>query len=565
MTDLSLPAPPVPPAASPDSTRGSAPRPSGGKLLRSTGTVGAWTLLSRVLGLVRDVVYARLFGAGLVMDAFFVAFRIPNIFRRFFAEGSFSQAFVPVFAEYDQSREHVEVQELVDRAAGTLGVILSGIAIVGALTAPVFIAVFAPGFAPGLDASQAGHTSAAEGAERFALAVDMLRWTFPYLLFVSLAALAGGILNTYQRFIAAAFSPVLLNVVLIIFAVWVAPLYSRPGMALAAGVFAAGVVQLVCMLPSLARIRLLPKPKWGWQHPGVRKILKLMLPGLFGSSVAQISILLDTLIASFLVTGSISWLYYSDRVMEFPLGVFGIALATVMLPNLSRQHAAGATGDFGRTVDWSMRLVVLIVTPATLGLMLLAGPLLTTLFYGGQFTSRDVEQSSWSLIAYSAGLMGFVMVKVLAPGYFARQDTRTPVRVGLIALGSTMLLNLVFVVPWALAGWAAPHAGLAATTSLGSFINSTLLYRGLRRAAVLTPGPGWGRFLVRVGVASGVMTALLVAFAPHTSEWLAAKFWTRCLWLVAAVGGATAAYGMVLLAVGVRPADLRMQRSTPTL
>jgi putative peptidoglycan lipid II flippase len=524
--------------------------PSGRKLLRSTGTVGAWTLLSRILGLVRDVVFARLFGASLVMDAFFVAFRIPNIFRRFFAEGAFSQAFVPVFAEYEHAGDHNQVRELVSRAAGTLGVLLSGLAAAGALAAPVFIAVFAPGFAA---------TPTGDDAGRFALAVDMLRWTFPYLLFVSLAALAGGVLNTYHRYVAAAFSPVLLNVVLIVFAVWIAPLYSRPGLALAAGVFAAGVVQLVCMLPSMARIRLLPLPKWGWNHPGVRKILKLMVPGLFGSSVAQISILLDTLIASFLVTGSISWLYYSDRIMEFPLGVFGIALATVMLPNLSRHHAARAADDFGKTLDWALRLVVLIVTPATLGLMLLSGPLLTTLFYGGKFSAHDVEQSSFSLIAYSAGLMGFTMVKVLAPGYFARQDTRTPVRVGLIALGSTMALNVLLVVPWALAGWQAPHAGLAVTTSLGSFINSGLLYQGLLRNGVLTPGPDWGQFLLRVAVAASVMAVLLLSFAPPDAAWLAASSLTRCLWLAAAVGGAALAYFAALLAIGLRPAHLRMR------
>ncbi len=526
--------------------------PTGRRLLRSTGTVGAWTLLSRILGLVRDVVYARLFGASFVMDAFFVAFRIPNIFRRFFAEGSFSQAFVPVFAEYDQSREHAEVRELVSRTAGTLGVILSVFAAVGAIAAPAFITIFAPGFAT------AATAASGSDAERFALAVAMLRWTFPYLLFVSLAALAGGVLNTYQRFVAAAFSPVLLNVVLIVFAVWIAPLYTRPGMALAAGVFAAGVVQLACMLPSLARIRLLPRPRWGLSHPGVRKILKLMVPGLFGSSVAQISILLDTLIASFLVTGSISWLYYSDRIMEFPLGVFGIALATVMLPNLSRQHAAKAGADFGKTLEWAMRLVVLIVTPATLGLMLLSGPLLATLFYGGEFSVRDVDQSTFSLIAYSAGLMGFTMVKVLAPGYFARQDTGTPVRVGLIALGSSMALNLVLVVPWALAGGEAPHAGLAASTSLGSFINAGLLYRGLRRTEVLTPAPGWPRFLLRVAVAAGVMAALLLSLAPPTADWLAASALTRCLWLAVAVGGAALAYFATLFAVGIRPAQLRL-------
>ncbi len=528
---------------------------SGGKLLRATGTVGVWTLLSRILGLVRDVVFARVFGATFVMDAFFVAFRIPNIFRRFFAEGSFSQAFVPVFAEYDQAREHAEVRELVSRTAGTLGLILSLLAAVGAIAAPVFIGIFAPGF---VAATTAGEVTAGE-ADRFALAVDMLRWTFPYLLFVSLAALAGGVLNTYHRYVAAAFSPVLLNVVLIVFAVWVAPHYARPGMALAAGVFAAGVVQLLCMLPSLARIRLLPLPRWGGQHPGVRKILKLMLPGLFGSSVAQISILLDTLIASFLVTGSISWLYYSDRIMEFPLGVFGIALATVMLPNLSRQHAARAADGFGKTLDWAMRLVILVVTPATLGLMLLSGPMLATLFYGGEFSARDVEQSTYSLVAYSAGLMGFTMVKVLAPGYFARQNTATPVRIGLIALGSTMALNVLVVVPWALSGGEAPHAGLAAFTSLGSFINAGLLYRGLRRTGVLIPAPGWGRYLLRVTVAAGVMAALLVVFAPPTSVWLEASLWSRCLWLAAAVGGGALAYGGALLVLGLRPAHLRLQ------
>lgn len=531
-------------------------RPSGSKLLRSTGTVGGFTLLSRIFGLARDVVFARLFGAAELMDAFFVAFRIPNIFRRFFAEGSFSQAFVPVFAEYDEKGDHAAVQELVDRTAGTLGIILFGITALGVIAAPVFIAIFAPGFITERGAADAG---------RYALAVDMLRWTFPYLLFISFTALAGGILNTYQRFTAAAFSPILLNVVLIGFAAFVAPLYARPGMALAVGVFTAGVVQLLCMLPSLMRIRLMPRPKLGFAHPGVRKILRLMLPGLFGSSVAQISILLDTLIASLLATGSISWLYYSDRLMEFPLGVFGIALATVMLPNLSRQHANGAAADFGMTLDWAMRLVVLIVIPATLGLMLLAGPLLATLFYGGRFGAGDVEMSSLSLVPYAAGLLGFTMVKVLAPGYFARQITTTPVRIGLIALGLNMVFNVVIVAPWVMAGWAGPHAGLAAATSLSAFINAGLLYRGLRRDGVITPGPGWGRFLLRVAVAAGVLVVVLVEAVPSTSAWLEAEFWRRCLWLTLAVAGGGCAYFAALFAVGFRVTDMRMQSAASTL
>lgn len=530
--------------------------PSSRRLLRLTGTVGGYTLLSRILGLVRDVVYARAFGAGMLMDAFFVAFRIPNIFRRFFAEGSFSQAFVPVFAEYDESRGRQEVRELVDRTAGTLGTILLAVATVGALAAPLLISVFAPGFLA---------RNGADEASRFTLAVDMLRWTFPYLLFISLAAMVGSILNTYQRFTAAAFSPVLLNVVLIVFALYVAPLYERPGMALAAGVFTAGLVQLGALLPSLARIGLMPRPRWGWHHPGVRKIFRLMLPGLFGSSVAQVSILLDTLIASFLATGSISWLYYSDRLMEFPLGVFGIALATVILPNLSRQHANGAAGDFGRTLDWAMRLIVCIVTPATLGLILLAGPLLVTLFYGGRFTAVDVEMATMSLVPYALGLMGFTLVKVLAPGYFARQDTVTPVRVGLIALGSSMALNVLIVTPWVLAGWKGPHAVLAASTALGSFINSGLLYRGLRRAGVLPQLPGWLPLLLRVAGAGAAMAVLLAFYVPPTAAWLEAAFLTRVLWLGAAVAGGALAYFGSLFALGFRVRDLRIQSGMTAL
>jgi putative peptidoglycan lipid II flippase len=541
--------------ASPPDPDGPAPV-SGRRLLRSTGTVGLFTLLSRVLGLVRDIVYARFFGASVVMDAFFVAFRIPNIFRRFFAEGSFSQAFVPVFAEYDEGRSRAEVRELVDRAAGTLAVILFGVTAVGVLLAPVFIAVFAPGFAAG---------AAATEADRYDLSVAMLRWTFPYLLFVSLAALAGGILNTYHRYAAAAFSPVLLNVVMIGFAAWVAPLYSRPGIALAAGVFTAGVVQLACLWPSLARLRLAPRPKWGWRHPGVRKILTLMIPGLFGSSVAQVSILLDTLIASFLVTGSISWLYYSDRLMEFPLGVFGIALATVILPNLSRQHAAGARSDFGATLDWAIRLTLLIAVPASVGIAVLAGPMLATLFFGGAFGAADLRASTHSLVPYAVGLTGFCLVKVLAPGYFARQDTRTPVRIGLIALGTSTVFNVGVVVPWAWLGLPSPHAGLAAGTALGAFVNATLLYRGLRRDAVLVPAATRSKFVLRVAVAAGVMAILLAEFVPPLPAWLDATVLTRCLWLALAVVGGGGAYFAVLLAVGLRPADLHMTARRPTV
>lgn len=525
---------------------------SGRGLLKSTSTVGAMTLLSRVLGLVRDMVFARFFGAGFVMDAFFVAFKIPNIFRRWSAEGAFSQAFVPVFADYDHHRSPEEVRALVDRVTGTLGAALLAFTALGVLAAPVLVFIFAPGF-----------TGEAADADRFALTVDMLRWTFPYLFFVSLAAVAGGILNTYHRFGVPAFAPVLLNVVMITVAAFIAPHAGRPGVVLAIGVFVAGALQLGFMLPFLRRIRLLPRPRWGFSHPGVRQVLRLMGPAVFGSSVAQVSILLDSLIASFLVTGSISWLYYADRLMEFPLGIFGIALGTVILPNLSRQHARASQGEFAATLEWAMRLVILISAPASVGLVVLAGPMLGTIFYGGQFSSGDVAMASLSLMAYGSGLVALTLVKVLAPGYFARQDTRTPVRVGLFALGFNMAFNIIVVVPWAMGGYPAPHAGLALSTSLAGFLNAGLLWHGLRRDGVLPPADGLPRFLLRVGVACGVMAMLLATVSPPLPRWLEADLPTRCLWLAGIIAMAVAAYFSSLYAVGVRLRELRMKTAVP--
>lgn len=519
-------------------------------LLQSTAVVGGMTLLSRVLGLARDVVFARFFGAGLLMDAFFVAFKIPNIFRRFFAEGAFSQSFVPVFAEYDQQRERAQVRALADRVAGTLGLVLFGFTLLGVLAAPALISIAGAGWLLNPDA---------DSAAKFELAVAMLRFTFPYLFFVSLVALAGAILNTYGRFAAPAFAPVLLNVVLIVSAAFVAPNFAEPGLVLAAGVFVAGCVQLVFMLPALARVRMLPRPRWGWKDSGVRRIARLMLPAIFGSSVAQINILFDTLLASFLVTGSISWLYYSDRLMEFPLGVFGIALATVILPNLSREYATASMDGFARMLDWALRIVVLIALPAAVGLFVLAGPALTTIFYGGRFGADDVAMATLSLMAYSLGLLGFTFVKVLAPGYFARQDTATPVRIGIIALLANMVLNVAFVVPWYVSGQPGAHAGLALATACSAFLNAGLLYRGLLRAGVARPTPGWGRFLLRTALAAGVMAMLLRYFVPAQEAWLEASFWTTCGWLVAAIAGGAAAYVATLLAVGTRLDTLRMR------
>lgn len=511
-------------------------------LLKSTTVVGGMTLISRVLGFIRDVVFARLFGAGDIMDSFFVAFRIPNLFRRLFGEGAFAQAFVPVFSEHKTRRDFAAVRELADRVAGTLGLILLLLTLAGVLLAPLFIYPFAAGWY---------HNE----PDKFALSADMLRVTFPYLLFISLTAFAGGMLNTYGRFGVPAFTPVLLNLSLIGAAIWAAPHFAQPGMALAWGVFIAGLAQLVFQLPALARLKLLPRPRWGWRHPGVQRILRLMLPALFGSSVAQLNLLFDTLIASFLAAGSVSWLYYSDRLMEFPLGVFAIALGTVVLPALSRRHAEQSAEHFSATLDWALRLVVLIGLPASTGLLLLAGPILATLFQHGAFTAHDAAMASASLMPFAVGMFGFTLVKILAPGYFARQDTATPVRIGIIAFVSNMLLNLLITVPWALAGLPAPHAGLAVCTSLAAFINAGLLYRGLRRG-VYRPQPGWGRLWLQALAGNAAMAAVLGWGAPPLAEWLSWDLGTRAGQLLLWVAAGAGVYAGVMLVAGVRPRDL---------
>lgn len=503
-----------------------------GGLLRSTGVVSLFTLLSRVLGLVRDVVVAQVFGAGGGADAFFVAFKIPNFFRRLFAEGAFAQAFVPVLSEYRTRRSHDDVRLLVSHAAGSLGGVLVLLTLVCVAFAPGVTYLFAPGFR--------------DMAAKFDLASDMLRLTFPYLLLISLTALVGSILNSYGRFGVPAFTPVLLNVVLIGSAVLVAPLMNPPVMALAWGVLIAGVVQFVFQLPHLRHLNLLVLPRWGWKDEGVRRIMTLMLPALFGVSVAQINLLLDTVLASFLADGSVSWLYYSDRLMELPLGVFGIAIATVILPSLSRKHAAQDAAAFSATLDWALRLIMLIGVPASTALILLSDPLLVTLFQYGEFSARDVEMASLSLQAYSLGLMGFMLIKILAPGFYARQDTRTPVRIGIWAMVANMVANLALIVPFA-------HAGLAAATSLSAFLNAGLLYRGLRKVGVYSPMAGWGVFLLRLMVATAAMGAVIWLLDKELIQWLAWGWRDRVMRLALLVGAGIGIYALVLLLVGLRP------------
>ncbi len=501
-------------------------------LSASIAKVGGNTFLSRVLGFVRDLVVARVFGADGGTDAFFVAFKIPNLLRRLFAEGAFSMAFVPVLSEYKERRGREALKGFVDDVAGTLGAALLAITAVGILAAPIVVLVFAPGFA--------------DAPAQLDLTAGMLRLTFPYLLFISLTAFAGGILNTYERFGVPAFTPVLLNVSLIGCALYLAPRMEQPIVALAWGVLIGGIAQLVFQLPFLARLRLLPRPRFNAADPGVRRMLKLMTPALFGASVGQISLLLDTLLASFLVTGSISWLYYSDRLMEFPLGILGAALATVILPNLSRRHAADDPDAFTRTLEWALRWVLLLGLPAAIGLLVLAGPMIATLFYSGAFGAHDVQMATLSLMAYSIGMIGFMAAKVLAPGFYARMDMRTPVRFALIAMGANLAFKLALMSPLG-------HTGLALATTVAALVNAALLLRGLLASGAFHPGPGWAALLAKGVGASLLMGLMLHAGTGPVADWLAMdsadRVWRLCL-LVLAGGGV---YAAALLAVGVRP------------
>ena len=522
------------------------PRTQHDRLLKSTYVVATMTLLSRIAGLAREMVFATWFGSGVVMDAYAVAFKIPNLLRRFFAEGAFSQAFVPIISEYRTNKTQEEARELISQVSGTLGLMLFVVTAIGVIAAPVLIIVFAPGFLDGED-------------PRFGIATGMVRLTFPYLLFVSLTALAGSVLNSYRHFAIAAFTPVLLNIVMIVFAGWVEPRLGRPGIGVAAGVFVAGVVQLGFQLPFLAKLRLLPRPRWGWAHEGVRRIMKLMLPAIFGSSVAQISILFDTLLASFLAAGSISWLYYSDRLIEFPLGVFGVALATVILPRLSEHHATESKETFSATLDWALRLVLVLAVPAALGLVLLAQPLVATLLNFGKFTDRDVVMATFSVQAFAPGLIGFILVKVLAPAYFARQDTRTPVRIGVQALVLSMALNVVFVLLLVQTGWAPAHAGIAAATSCAAFFNSTFLLIGLLKAGVYRARPGWSALIAQVLAGNFVMAVALVWVLNEVGDWLAMGEIERAARLAVGVAGGALVYFAACYSFGLRPSALRMR------
>ena len=498
------------------------------------------TLLSRILGFVRDILFAAVFGAGPAMDVFLLALKIPNFGRRVFAEGALSQAFVPVFTEVKSAGDPAEVRKLFDVVAGTLGGVLALITLVGCLAAPFLVWIFAPGIATDPD--------------RHALATELLRWTFPYLMLISLTALAGGVLNTYGRFAVPAATPVILNLCLI-GAVFID---GESVHVLAIAVFVAGIAQLAFQLPWLGRIGLWPRPRWGGSDLRVRKIVRLMGPIVFGSSVAQISLLLDTVIASLLFAGSLSWLYYADRLMEFPLGIFSIALATVILPSLSAEHVAKSAERFSATLDWALRLLILIGVPATAGLILLAGPLVSTLFQHGEFGLRDLDMTRWSLMAYAFAFFGISSVKVLVPAFYARQETSIPVRYAVIALLSGMGISIVIVGVSVLMDWSAPHVGLACATSASSLLNGTLLYRRLRRDGIYRPGAEWGAYLLKIGLALLVMVALVWYLAGSIQSWSDAVLSERVWRLAGIVLSAAASYFGVLWLLGVRPRQFRL-------
>ncbi|MCZ6578074.1 MAG: murein biosynthesis integral membrane protein MurJ [Gammaproteobacteria bacterium] len=507
-------------------------------LIKSTLSVGSMTLLSRVLGLTRDIVIARFFSAGDAADAFFVAFKIPNFLRRLFAEGAFALAFVPVLTEYRTQYSEAQTRDLINRVAGTLGVILLVLTLIGVIASPLLIGVFAAGFI--------------DQPDKFDLTADMLRITFPYILLISMTAMAGGILNTWKHFAVPAFTPVLLNLSMIACAVWLSPLLEVPVTALAWGVFLAGILQLLFLLPFLYREGLLPKPTWGWRHEGVQKIVKLMIPALFGSSVAQINLLFDTFIASFLISGSVAWLYYSDRLLEFPLGVFGIALATVVLPNLSEAHYKKGASYFNQTLQWAIKISLLIAIPATIGLFLLSQPILATLFQYGAFAANDSIMAGYSLMAYSLGLPAFILIKILASGFYARQDTKTPVRIGIQAMLLNMVLNVMFVVSMLNADFIAPHVGLALATTASAYFNATMLALRLKKDAIIEGFETLSLLLLRILLAGCAMSLVILLLSPEVGNWSQWQWFDRVYQLAILIVSAILCYALMLWIMGFR-------------
>ena len=521
-----------PPQAASDKAAGGA---AGKSLTRSSLQVSSLTFLSRILGLVREIVFAAFFGDGAAADAFFVAFRIPNFLRRLFAEGAFSQAFVPVLSEYKQKRSFAEIKELIDHVAGRLSFALLMISIIGVVAAPVLATIFAPGY---LD----------DGA-KFDLLVEMLRITFPYILLISLTGFAGGVLNTYGRFAVPAVTPVFLNISLISCAIWLSPLFEQPVIAIAWGVIIAGVIQCMFQLPFLGHLHLIPRPRLRPRHEGVGRIITLMIPVMFSVSVGQINLLLDTILATSIEgDGSVSWLYYADRIMYLPLGVFAVAIATVILPRLSKKHADESIEKFRETLDWGLRFILIIALPASIALISLAQPMVITLYQRGEFGVGSVLPTAQALQAYTLGLLAFMAIKVLASAYFSRQDTRTPVRYGIIAMVSNMVMNLILILPLA-------HLGLALATAFSSWINAGLLLFGLMKLKLFRFQRSFWLMFFRIVMANLLMLVFLLSFSGSAAQWLDMDTLGRVIKLGLLCLGGAVCYLLGLFVLGIRPKD----------
>ncbi len=503
-------------------------------LLRVLATTSGMTLLSRVLGYVRDAIIAHSFGAGGLTDAFFVAFRLPNLLRRLFAEGAFSQAFVPILAEYRNRQGHEATRSLVDRTATALCAVLLLTTAAGLIFAPQVIWLSAPGFT--------------KDPAKFDISVRLLRVTFPYIFFISLVSLAAGVLNTYQKFWVSAFTPVLLNVSFILCALLLAPFLDVPVMALAWGAFLGGVLQFLFQVPFLARIDMLPRLRWNLQDPGVRRILRLMAPAVVGVSVGQVSLLISTIFASYLPAGSVSWLFYADRLMEFPTGLLGAALGTILLPSLVKHHTDGDSARYSSLLDWGLRITLLLSLPAAVGMAVSSVPLVSTLFLRGAFHVSDLWQVRSALLAYSLGLGGLICVKILAPAYYAQQDIRSPVRIAILTLSLTQVMNFFLMGPLA-------HAGLALATGLGACLNAALLLRGLLRKGVFRPQPGWLTFFFKLAVALLVLAITLHLVQGDNDSWLTSHLLRRVLRLLLLMTAGSLAYFGTLALLGFRLKD----------
>ncbi|MEC8147433.1 MAG: murein biosynthesis integral membrane protein MurJ [Pseudomonadota bacterium] len=499
------------------------------KIIGSTTVIGKMTLLSRLLGYLRDMLIARLFGASIYTDAFFIAFKIPNLFRRFFAEGAFSTAFIPVLTEYHETRNKNNLNLFLDSQISALIVILGLVVGFGIILAPFVIIIFAPGFE--------------QDSERYQLSVGLLRITFPYLIFISLTAFFASILNVFGRFAIAAFTPALLNICMILAAIFLSPFFSVPVYSLAVGVFIGGVLQLTLQYFSVRRLGFRVTIRSGFEHEGVKKVFKLMVPGILGGSVAQLNILIDSIIASFLTAGSISWLYYSDRVIELPLGVFGIALATAILPSLSKFAISAEFEKFDAAVKHSINWTLFLGIPSTVGIILLAEPIVVSLFQYGEMTIFDVEQCTKSLRAYALGLPAFILIKVLAAAYFARKDMLTPVKFAVVALILNTILNVVFMNYFG-------HVGLALATSIAAWLNAMLLFVCLKISENTINGDEKINFL-RIMVASVFMSLILYWLASKLDFDAISEFWLRFLYLFLIIGAGSLTYFATSFVLGM--------------